>query len=76
MPRMNAEPTGPASQLIADLAQQHLQISTLEVRRVDSLDFHEVTVWQVRAALEAAYQAGLDAAKARGRAATRRRRSR
>ena len=76
MPRMNAEPTGPASQLIADLAQQHLQISTLEVRRVDSLDFHEVAVWQVRAALEAAYQAGLDAAKARHRTSARRRRAR
>jgi hypothetical protein len=38
-------------------------MSVLETRKSDSLDFHDLAVWQMRAALEAAYQAGLAAAK-------------
>lgn len=40
------------------IAQQHLGIETLETRNRDSLDFHDVSVWGVKAALEAAYAAG------------------
>ena len=49
--------------LLAEIAQQHLGIETLQTRRSDSLDFHDVAVWSVKAALEAAYRAGLAAAK-------------
>lgn len=40
------------------IAQQHLGIETLETRSRDRLDFHDVSVWSVKAALEAAYAAG------------------
>lgn len=48
----------PLEKLFADIAKEHLGIATLETRRRDALDFHDVAVWQVRAALEAAYRAG------------------
>ena len=40
------------------LAQVHLGIKTLTERRMDSLDFHEVGVWQLKDALRAAYDLG------------------
>jgi hypothetical protein len=46
-------------QTLLQIAQQHLDIETLETRRMDALDFHEVAVWAVREALQAAYIAGL-----------------
>ena len=54
--------TTPAD-LLADIAEKHLFIETLEERKSVSLDFHEVSVWGVKAALEAAYAAGLAAAR-------------
>lgn len=47
--------------LFTAIAKEHLSIETLETRRSDSLDFHDVSVWGVCAALEAAYQAGFRA---------------
>lgn len=49
--------------LLTQIAQKHLDIETLETRKSDRLDFHEVAVWNLKAALEAAYRAGLEAAK-------------
>ncbi len=49
----------PIEQLLTQIAQQHLDIETLERRWSDSLDFHDVAVWSIKAALEAAYQAGV-----------------
>lgn len=46
--------------LLTRIAQHHLRIDTLESRRRDSLDFHEVSVMELRDALEAAYSAGLE----------------
>ena len=46
-------------QLLTQIAQQHLDIETLETRRSDRLDFHDLAVWSIKAALEAAYQAGV-----------------
>lgn len=40
------------------IAKEHLRIETLETRLSDSLDFHDVSVWGIRHALEAAYEAG------------------
>ena len=48
-------------QLLAQIAQEHLLIDTLETRNSDSLDFHDVGVWCVKSAMMAAYQAGLAA---------------
>lgn len=44
---------------ILDIAAKHLGIETLEARNMDSLDFSEQGVWELKAALEAAYKAGL-----------------
>lgn len=44
---------------LLEIATRHItNIETLETRRSDSLDFHDVAVWEIRAALEAAYRAG------------------
>ena len=45
--------------LFTRIAQKHLSIDTLETRHRDSLDFHDVGVWCVRDALQAAFEAGL-----------------
>ncbi len=42
------------------IAQKHLGIETLETRKSDSLDFHDVAVWCIRDALEAAFKAGTE----------------
>ena len=43
---------------IAEVAKEHLDLDTLETQNSDSLDFHELSVWQIKAALEAAYVQG------------------
>jgi len=48
--------------LIESIARLHLDLETLDTRQADSLDFHELGVWQLRAALEAAYRAGASGA--------------
>ena len=40
------------------IAALFLNFKTLETRNSDSLDFREVSVWGVKAALEAAYELG------------------
>ena len=50
----------PLDTLLTDIAQRHLRIETLESRRRDSLDFHEVSVLERRDALEAASRAGTE----------------
>jgi len=49
--------------LLTQIAQEHLFIDTLETRKSDSLDFHDVSVWGVKSALMAAYEAGRQAAQ-------------
>ena len=41
------------------IARKHLNLDTLDTRNSGALDFREQAVWQVRAALEAAYAAGV-----------------
>jgi len=50
---------------LQQIALDHLFIDTLETRNSDRLDFHEVSVWAVKSALMAAYQAGRQAAQQR-----------
>jgi len=40
------------------IARKNMEIETLEERGMDALDFHEVGIWGVRDALEAAYRLG------------------
>lgn len=55
-------PSNNADKLFLDIAKEHFFVETLEERKSDSLDFHEVSVWNIKAALEAAYEAGKKAA--------------
>lgn len=50
-------------QQLQQIALDHLFIETLETRHSDRLDFHDVSVWAVKSALMAAYEAGRQAAK-------------
>jgi hypothetical protein len=51
-------PTQPDTNALATIAKEHLRIDSLETRESDSLDFHDIAVWNIRAALEAAFMAG------------------
>ena len=44
---------------IEDIARRILRIETIETRNSDALDFHDLAVWNIREALEAAYEAGM-----------------
>ena len=44
--------------LILEIAKRQFFIETLETRERDRLDFHDVAVWSIRAALEEAFEAG------------------
>jgi hypothetical protein len=44
--------------LILGIAQRRFFIVTLETRNRDRLDFHDVAVWAIHAALEDAFEAG------------------
>ena len=45
------------------IAKKHLFIDTLRTQNSDSLDFHDVSVWGVEAALKAAYELGRNSKK-------------
>ncbi len=49
---------------LAAIAAAQLGFPTLESRGSDELDFREVAVWNLKDALERAYAAGRDAARA------------
>lgn len=46
--------------ILALIAQKHLGIETLDTRHSDRLDFHDVAVWGIREALQAAFMAGCE----------------
>jgi hypothetical protein len=50
----------PTTELLTAIAREHLHIDTLESRNSDSLDFHSVSVWGVKDALQGAYRAGVN----------------
>jgi hypothetical protein len=45
------------------IAREVLMVETLERRHRDGLDFHDLAVWTLRSALEAAYEAGKRASR-------------
>ena len=51
------------AEAVTKIAQEVLGLATLDTRSSDSLDFSEQAVWTLKAALEAAYAAGLASAK-------------
>ena len=51
------------NKLLEQIALKHFFIETLETQHSDRLDFHDVSVWAVKSALEAAYAAGIEAGK-------------
>lgn len=53
--------------IISDIARQQLRIETLETRKSDSLDFHDISVWSLRTALLCAFEAGRKAARTKPR---------
>lgn len=56
----------PSEALLLEIAAKHFHgVETLETQNSDRLDFHDVAVWAIRAALEAAYAAGVTAATKR-----------
>ena len=47
----------PSEALLQEIAAKHFHLETLETRNSDGMDFHDVRVWSIRAALEAAFAA-------------------
>lgn len=45
------------------IAQEELQVETLEQRWSDTLDFYDIPVWGIKRALERAYEAGQKSVK-------------
>lgn len=50
---------------LTDIANASLGILTLEIRNSDEHDFHDLSVWQIRKALQAAYDLGAASRKDR-----------
>ena len=46
---------------LTEIATKILDLETLDTRNNDRLDFHELSVWQIKKALEAAFAAGQEA---------------
>ncbi|MDZ7920773.1 DUF6900 domain-containing protein [Rhodoferax sp.] len=55
-------------QTLEHIARRRLSMDSLETRRSDRLDFHEVAVWNILAALQDAFEAGQAAAEKAGAA--------
>jgi hypothetical protein len=47
---------------LREIARRILKLETLETRNSDALDFHELAVWTIQEALDAAYEAGRQSA--------------
>jgi hypothetical protein len=62
-PAMTMKTDAPSEALLLKIATKHFHLETLETRNSDGLDFHDVSVWSIRAALKAAFAAGQAAAR-------------
>ena len=61
--RKPADPNAARDAQLMEIAERHLFLETLETRNWDRLDFHDVAVWAICSALEAAFEAGRRAAE-------------
>lgn len=55
-------PNKKTCKILEQIAIRHFDIETLETRHSDRLDFYDVAVWNMRDALQAAFDAGRQAA--------------
>jgi hypothetical protein len=62
--RKTSKAKKPTEALFAKIALDHCFVETLETRNADSLDFHSISVWGLESALQAAYEAGMQAGRA------------
>lgn len=62
--RKPADPNAARDAELLEIAQRQFRIETLETQNWDRLDFHDVAVWAIRAALEEAFEAGRRAGSA------------
>ena len=46
------------NKVITQIANSELCIRTLDTSKINSLNFHDLAVWDIKTALEAAYEAG------------------
>jgi len=58
---MTSSDNSTRDQQLQQIALDQLFIETLETRSSDSLDFHDVSVWAIKTALQAAFEAGRNA---------------
>ena len=65
---MNSENNLKINPLISEIAVKFLGVKTLETQNSDTLDFHDLAVWTLKAALEAAFSAGYESAQNQGEA--------
>ena len=56
--RKPADPIAARDAELLEIAQRQFRIETLETQNWDRLDFHDVAVWAIHAALEEAFEAG------------------
>jgi len=47
-------------EMLTKIANDILDIETLDSKNSDSEDFHELSVWRIKAALEKAFAAGIE----------------
>ena len=66
--RKNSDPTAQRDAQLLEIAQRQFHLETLETRNWDRLDFHDVAVWAIRAALEDPFEAGRRAGQAQSQA--------
>ena len=52
------EERGQVEKTLAKIAAEELGVETLEERNRDRLDFYDCAVWEIKSALEKAYEAG------------------
>lgn len=57
------QPTKHALKTADRIAREVLDLETLETRKMDSLDFHDMAVWSIKQALLDAYAAGFKTGK-------------
>ncbi len=46
--------------IVKEIAHDEFGIDTLETQNSDSLDFHNISVWQIKSALENAFKTGFE----------------
>ena len=47
-------------EILTQIASEFLDIETLEIQNSDDKDFHDLAVWQIQAALDKAFAAGIE----------------